>query len=233
MKVRIFRLLFLFTCCFFSILSTIYAQEKPIKKLSKWTWSIEGGYNAAQFRPFNPLPDTISHNARRKTGISVGLGLNYQFTDIFSLEFGAFYAGKGTSYGFPNGDNVIFAENERPILFQLDYIEMPLLAKLRLPQRNFYITGFTGIVPAYLVSSKLILPQVDYNKRSIEYKVITWDETYHFDLGLTVGAGIELKVGRNKVILIDARYTMGTCNIARTTRNGRNEVWGAMIGFGF
>lgn len=218
----------------FTFMSDLKAQKVSVqKKSSKWAWNIKGGYNIAQFRPFKPLPDTISRNVRRKMGFLAGISVNHQFTDIFSAELGAFYAGKGASFGFPNGDNLIFPENERPILFQLDYIEMPLLAKFRLPQRKLYLSSFAGIVPSYLIASKLILPQVNHKLGAITYEVINWDETYHFDLGISVGAGLQLKVGRGQFILVDLHYTMGTRNIASTTENGRNEVWGIMIGFGF
>ncbi len=86
---------------------------------------------------------------------------------------------------------------------QIDYLEVPLLARVRLGSghRHYYVAG--GVAPAFRVRARAA---TTFSTSTEELDVS--DQVERFDLGVAAGGGMQAGA-----LVIDARYTFGLRDI--------------------
>jgi hypothetical protein len=164
-----------------------------------------------------------------KAGLLAGAFLGYQVTDAFSIEPQALYSQKGAKVT-GTGSNSSLEGSVR-----INYIEVPVLAKLWFPMASSQMKPFVFVGPE--VSFKVgctaegeilaVTGSRDCDETNGEIKLKSTD------FGVTGGAGIQFYAGTN-VVRIDARYTWGLTDIndSGDNRKIKNRAFAATIGLG-
>ena len=114
-----------------------------------------------------------------------------------SLQPEAVYAMKGARLRSPGA---------QPSLL-LDYLEIPVLARVSMRAGGRTIFAIGGVAPAFCVRART---RTTFGSSTEEIDIL--DEVRRVDAGLVGGAGIE--IGR---LVLDGRYTFGLINIDKET----------------
>ena len=155
----------------------------------------------------------------RRLGPAGGLFVTIDPVERFGLQIEALYAQKG----FTAKD--VLEEGKYGV--RLDYVEVPVLARINAPvgtNATFHVFG--GATPAFLLHDTQTLD-------GDEVAELERDDYKSFDLGLTVGAGLSVRRA-----LIDLRYTHGLLNVidledADDDFKVKNRAFTVMVGFRF
>lgn len=162
-----------------------------------------------------------SEDSKIKAGARLGVGLEYEFNDIISLQPSLFFSQKGSAYS----KNIDFGKNTHSktdlIINQL-YLEIPINAQFRFEvSDNVNIVFATGPYLAVGVGGKtrfetesdLKILSVDINEK---YKTFDEDEMDYnrFDAGWNIAAGVEI----NR-FTIDLSTQLGFCKIVDFNKN--------------
>ncbi len=151
------------------------------------SFGVKGGVNFATVTG----DDIDSPDSR--TSFHVGALAEFPISDMFSIQAEALYSGKGFDFEFEgtDGDN---AE------LQLDYIDVPVLAKI-------YVTeGLSFEVGPQL--SFLVNEEVDLNPNSDDGDFVL-DEAESFDFGVAGGVSFITNMG----LFATGRYTLGLSDV--------------------
>lgn len=164
-----------------------------------------------------------------RLGLLAGAFLDVALNDVFSIEPEVLYSQKGTEVE-GTGSN---ADLEGKV--SLDYIEVPVLLKFKVPVSNSGFRPFLFAGPAigFEVNCSLdgeilsVTGSTDCDETSVVH-------TKSPDFGGTVGGGIEFRAGMQAVRL-DARYTHGFTDIndSGDTREIKNRVFALTVGLGW
>lgn len=194
--------------CGFSNLSV--AQNASNMDSMATSFGVKGGVNFATVTGDDiDTPDS-------RTGFHVGLMAEMPIANIFSIQAEALYSAQGFEYDFdgPDGDKV---------QYQLDYINVPVLAK-------FYLTKGLSIEAgpqfAFLVSE-----EIDYQPYSDDGDIDLQDtpaEAKNFEFGVAAGLTFLTDFG----IFASGRYNMGVTEIVEDT-NVKNSVFQLSLGYKF
>ena len=195
------------TAIVFTSALTASAQNEADNTADKAiSFGVKGGVNFATVTG----EDIDSPDAR--TSFHVGALVEIPVTDMFSVQAEALYSGKGFDYDFegPDGDK---AE------FQLDYIDIPVLAKI-------YVTkGFS--IEAGPQLSILVNEEFDSNPNSDSGDIVL-DEAESIDFGLAGGLSFQTEMG----IFATGRYTYGLSEIYKDV-DVHNSTFQIGIGYKF
>lgn len=170
-------------------------------------------------------------------GAMCGLYFDFCLNAMFDLQFETLYSRKGKRYSFTTADTT--GDKEYSALLRLEYIEIPVLLKFKLPlDLPMGINIMLGPDFAYMINARNILK--DKNTREELTAGWLWDDANHFDLGGILGAGIEMKLGPGR-LLFDIRYTLNIMDITGndpdmflgTDKILRNSGLNVLIGYGF
>jgi hypothetical protein len=174
-------------------------------------------------------PEATEVDFGYKAGLLVGAFLGYQVTDAFSIEPQAFYSQKGAKVT-GTGSNSSLEGSVR-----INYIEVPVLAKLWFPIANSQMKPFVfagpdvGFKVGCTAEGEIlaVTGSRDCDETNGEIKLKSTD------FGVTGGAGIQFYAGTN-VVRIDARYTWGLTDIndSGDNREIKNRAFAATIGLG-
>lgn len=217
MKTRNFLLTALLTTTAFTFSNAQTAQNEADNTTSRdISFGVKGGVNFSTVTGGDKTPDS-------RTSFHVGAVVEFPLADVFSLQAEGLYSGQGfdlDSEG-PDGDN---AE------VQLDYINMPVLAKI-------YVTkGLSvDVGPQF---SFLVNEEIDLNPNSNDGDVDlenTPFEANTFDFGIVGGLTFQTEMG----LFASGRYTYGLTDIYDENSlfsgfNGlHNQVWQISVGYKF
>lgn len=159
----------------------------------------------------------ISENAI-KTGYGSGIFTSHALTELFSLQPEVLFVMKGTRH-----------EEESDRKFKLNYIEIPLLAKVSLStEGDFSPVIFAGPAIGILMTAK------DTNG---DVEVDVKENFKSTDFSLVAGAGFDYMIGR-ECLIFDVRYTVGLVNVVESDEDGDDFDWKNtdfmfMAGYGF
>ncbi|MDR0940552.1 MAG: PorT family protein [Mediterranea sp.] len=168
---------------FLILIALVAASAASYAQLS---WNAKIGMNLSSF-----TGDVEQTNP--KFGFHFGVGMEYQFTQLFSLQPSLMYTTKGVK-----------AENADARV-SLKYLELPVMAAFRLPvAENRNIVLKAGPYLAYALSGKLILDVYDginlsanaFKHYNFEANGETWDYAgaNRFELGLGLGIDYEFSL---------------------------------------
>ncbi len=151
-----------------------------------------------------------------KVGFQGGLFLAVNFSRIFAIQWEVLYTMKGATY--------VALDDSYTDKLYADYIEVPLLLKLRIPTPGLQPFVFAG-------------PSVGFKLREKwEQNGVPMTETLlkDNDYGAIFGAGVNF--GRS--FMLDLRYSLGLQKVISTVEGEtapdfKNGVWSASVGIAF
>ncbi len=153
---------------------------------------------------------------KTKVGFNGGIFLAFNFGKVVTLQWEALYTMKGATY--------VALDDTYTDKLYADYIEVPLLLKLRLPLPVVQPFVFAGPSVGFKLQEKL-----EHNGEELTEKLFK-----NNDYGAVFGAGLNL--GRN--FMVDVRYSLGMQKVISTVQGEvqpdfRNGVWSASLGIAF
>jgi len=173
-----------------------------------FSFGVKGGVN---FATVTGGEDFDSPDSR--TSFHAGVVAELPVTDMFSVQAEALYSGQGFKLDFdgPEGDK---AE------YQLDYINVPVLAK-------FYLTkGFS--IEAGPQFSFLVNEEFDANPFSDGGDVVIEDGANSFEFGVAAGITFQTEMG----LFASGRYNYGITEIYDDSKLN-NSVFQISLGYKF
>ncbi len=177
---------------------------------------IRGGGNAAKLTgaDVQDLEGTI----KNKVGLVAGIFLAINIGKIITIQPEFLYTMKGSQINDPLG--------EYTGKLYGDYLEIPLLLKIRIPTPGIQPAIFAGPSVGFKLKEKLQLNGQD----------VPLEETLleNNDYGAIFGAGLDF--GRH--FMIDVRYSLGLKKVLTAIEEGtqpdvKNGVWSATVGIAF
>ena len=164
------------------------------------SFGVKGGVNFATVNGDFDSPDS-------RTSFHAGVFAEFPVAEIFSLQVEALYSGQGFEYTTPR----VLGFGGDKVEYQLDYINVPVLAK-------FYLfEGFS--VEAGPQFSFLVNEEVDSDPTGDGGDTNT-DEAKTFEFGVAGGVTFQTSMG----LFATARYTQGLTDVLKERRdtNGDN-----------
>lgn len=170
------------------------------------SFGVKGGVNFATVTG----NDVDSPDSR--TSFHVGVVAEFPLADIFSIQAEALYSGQGFDFDFegPDGDK---AE------FQLDYINVPVLAKV------YVVKGLS--IEAGPQFSFLVNEEADLNPNSDDGD-FDLNEAETFEFGVAAGLTFQTEMG----LFATGRYNVGLTEIYKDV-DAKNSVFQLGIGYKF
>jgi hypothetical protein len=155
---------------------------------------------------------------KSKVGFNGGLFLALNFGRVVTIQWEVLYTMKGATY--------VALDDSYTDKLYADYIEVPLLLKLKVPLPVIQPFVFAGPTVGFKLQEKL-----QENGQDIP---LTEALLKNNDYGAIFGAGLNL--GRN--FMIDVRYSLGMQKVISTVQGEvqpdfKNGVWSASVGIAF
>ncbi|MCX8159429.1 MAG: PorT family protein [Candidatus Saccharicenans sp.] len=179
-------------------------------------FGIRGGGNAAKLTgaDVQDLEGTI----KNKVGLVAGIFLAINIGKIVTIQPEVLYTMKGSQINDPLG--------EYTGKLYGDYVEIPLLLKIRIPTPGIQPAIFAGPSVGFKLKEKL---QIDGQDVPLEESLLE-----NNDYGAIFGAGLDF--GRH--FMIDVRYSLGLKKVLTAIDEGiqpdvKNGVWSATVGIAF
>lgn len=176
------------------IFAAMFAFADQAQAQSPVNFGVKGGVNIANI--------SGDEDSDSRSGIHAGVVLDFSLPALpIGIESGIYYTQKGAE----------LTEQGITLTGKLDYIEVPVLAKLRLgPPGPFSPHLVLGPYAAYNVNAEL-----EASDGSASASEDLSDVTSDFDFGGIVGVGADFSLGLTK-LNISARYSFGFSNINDT-----------------
>ncbi|MCR9100567.1 MAG: PorT family protein [bacterium] len=176
---------------FFTGLTSLHAQSLSV--------GIRGGINLANVS-FEDEPDIETDN---RMGLDFGLLLNFGVSESFSIQPEIHYMQKG----YRIDQQILGQSIEQDVL--LNYLELPILAKLALGNESIKVLINAGPSIGYALNGKL---ESDILGQRIEADIdFSEDEEGEFnrlEFSMLFGTGLSFDVGA-ATIFADVRYLLG------------------------
>lgn len=155
---------------------------------SQISWNAKVGMNMSNF--------TGDMDTDMKVGFNVGVGMEYQFTEMWSIQPSLMFTTKGAKY---DGDfSIDDASAKAEVTMNPMYLELPIMAAARFAiADNMNIVISAGPYLAYGIGGKLkVKATASYEGESASETTKTdifGDDGFdRFDFGLGVGAALEI-----------------------------------------
>lgn len=194
------------------------AQEDASNKDSMaFSWGVKGGVNFATLNG----DDFDSPDSR--TSFHVGLVAEFPLAEIFSLQVEALYSGQGAKRNYAElTGNPLNPVAEGEVEFQLDYINVPVLAKV------YLFKGFS--LEAGPQFSFLLNDEIDFqpNDDDGDFPSPIRQSANTFEFGVAGGLTFQTEMG----LFAYGRYNQGITDIADDF-DAQNSVFQLGIGYKF
>jgi outer membrane protein W len=152
-----------------------------------------------------------------KPGATVGAFFNYSAESGFGFTGNLLYTQLGAQ------------TNNKSNKLNLNYVQLPLLLTYYLGQRGNPVRPklFLGPHLGFLVGA------TDANRNNLNGDANS--RVYNgFDLGATLGAGLNVRVGQKLWLNTDVRYGLGLLDVSKQDpRTWKNQNWGINMGLSF
>jgi hypothetical protein len=155
---------------------------------------------------------------KNKVGFNGGVFLAIHFSRVVTVQWEALYTMKGASY--------VALDDSYADKLYADYVEVPLLLKLRIPMPVVQPFVFAGPTVGFKLQEKW-----ESNGEDVP---LVQELFLDSDYGAIFGAGLDL--GRN--FMVDIRYSLGLPKVISAFRGEvepdfKNGVWSASLGIAF
>jgi hypothetical protein len=199
----------------------LFAQEFNI--------GVMGGLNMATVTEYtvNGQDDDANtvENPDFRTGFHLGLFGEFGLVDILQIKPAILYSQKG--FKSVNTYNTIFGSNTVTTTTKLDYIDIPVLLKLKpVPMVSFQ----AGPVFSFLANREVEREYEDGSSEAQEQDPFDENDLSNSDILAYVGVGFEASQVR-----VDVGYNFGFAKVDKedSDNRARNEVFQVSLGFAF
>lgn len=176
------------------------------------------GINFANALVDPDFPNTFGATQSTRIGVLAGGAIEAKLAPMFYVEFDAQYVQKGTVVNYPD----YAGRGPTTTTFAYDYIEFPILAKVKFGEGNLKASLFAGPNIGANISA-----QGNF-KHSSGTEVQNYaDDISNSEIALDAGAGIEYRVSDNMSFVADARYSYGLTDIDEAVGTLGPENWHA------
>jgi hypothetical protein len=174
-----------------------------------------------------------NENPQIRTGLLAGLQMDRYFSDMWGMSAELLYDQKGTRVDDRQSGEIVEPQNLAGPFSQvgtsdltLNYLECAVLLKARFGSGDFRPYVFVGPSVGLFLSGKQHDNFSDtYTESSQNY---TLDTTHSipkayiktFDVSVAAGAGLELKLGSDHIVFLDAAYAHGLTNFVPNSSEG-------------
>ena len=184
--------------------------------------------NAALDPDFSQNSPQTTHSS--KLGAVVGGTLEYQFDPMLAVGFEMQYAQRGVIVDYTNFRGAGPATGT----IRLDYLEFPVLLKLKLGDPPFRGILFAGPNFGFNMVAQGDYRYADTLEGGSNFTADMDDYFQRADIGIDVGAGLEYNLSPSLFIVGDVRYTYGLTDATQEVPRG-TEIWNtrdikAMVG---
>ena len=178
-------------------------------------FGIKAGGNMA--KPTGADVDDIEGTLKTKVGFVGGIFIAFNLSNSFSIQTEVLYTMKGATYEYTDIDGTVEEK------LYGDYIEIPLLLKLKFLSGGIQPFIFAGPYVGFKLSEKL---EVMGEEIPLEEAILK-----NNDYGAIFGGGLQL----GSKFHVDVRYSMGLQKIIDDVESidFKNGVWSATVGFAF
>jgi hypothetical protein len=179
-------------------------------------FGLKAGGNMA--KPTGADADDPLATLKSRIGFTGGIFLAFNFGRVVTIQSEVLYTMKGATY--------VALDDSYTDKLSADYIEIPLLLKLRIPTPVVQPFVFAGPSVGFKLKEKL---ESDGEEVPLDEALLK-----NNDYGAIFGAGLNL--GRN--FMVDVRYSLGLQKVINTFEGEvepdfKNGVWSATIGIAF
>ncbi len=191
-------------------------------------FAVKGGLNLSKML-IKDDDDTYSDNFKMNPGFHLGVTAEFPINDMISFEPGLLLSTKGYK-AKESGTGYEYKETTN-----LFYFEVPLNAKATFDVGGTKVYGIFGPYLGLGLSGKSKTKYTEDGDSGTDTYTIKWgsdadnDDLKRFDLGLNVGAGVEIKS-----MLVGINYGLGLANISSYTDGGnkaKNRVLAISFGY--
>lgn len=196
------------------------------------TFGVKAGLNLSNMLVEDD-DDTYSDDFKVNPGFHVGATAEFPITELFSFETGLLLSTKGFKVSEEEtfmGETVKYESK-----LNLIYLDIPLTAKASFDLGGARIYGVFGPYIGMGLSGKSKFEITAMGETETDEEDIKWgsdeDDFKRLDLGLTMGAGVEISS-----IQIGLSYGLGLANISTNADGGSkisNRVLGISVGYKF
>lgn len=205
---------------------TFLASFSAIAQTSGRVWSFGPEVGVTFFK--HGMDDDF--DADYKAGLAAGAFVTYSIKNTYALTAKILYSQKGMK---TDQFDVEVAE-------KLSYIEIPVLARVFFNREGTVRPNvFLGPSFGFLTGSQWKIDDGDYENiedsemQEIFGDVDSYKDVYTtFDLGLSAGLGVNIRVANEMYLVIDARYTYGFSDIYKNTDGSSNNNQGVAVSAG-
>lgn len=184
--------------------TTLSAQEY-------WNFGVKGGVN------FSTVTGDYIDSPKSRTGFNIGVLAEIPIADRFSIQPEVLYSAQGFTEASIDQDN--FADIDDNVEYQLDYIQVPVLAKI------YLIDGLS--LQAGPSFNFKVNEEWDYTPLE-EGNDVELDEAQSFEFG--GAAGLEYKF--NNGFFVQGRYSYGFTDVIEDSEINNSTIQ-AGIGYTF
>ncbi|SHI96744.1 Outer membrane protein beta-barrel domain-containing protein [Mesonia phycicola] len=175
---------------------------------------VKGGVN------FSNVTGDDFEGPNSRTSFNAGFVAEIPFTERFSIQPEVLYSGQGFDIDQSNQDN--FLDNDGNVEYQLDYIQIPVLAKI-------YLVEGLSVQAGPQIGFK-INEEIDYQPNDDAGDIDLEDYSETEDIDISLAAGLEYKFDNG--FFIQGRYNYGFSQLIKDY-DIHNSVFQAGIGFMF
>ena len=187
------------------------AQEADNTRSMSPSFGVKGGVNFATVNGDGfDSPDS-------RTSFHVGALAEFPLAEMFSVQVEALYSGQGFEYNY----NLPIVGSQK-VEYQLDYINVPILAKV------YLFKGFS--LEAGPQFGFLVNEEIDSDPTGDGGDTVT-DEAKDFEFGFAGGVTFQTEMG----LFATARYTQGVTEILEDRQDSDNKISNSVfqVGIGF
>jgi len=206
--------------CMMALILVLVAGSATAGSLSK---GVKAGVNLAR------VTNDFAGDSDHAMGIAAGLSLSYDLVPGFKIQPEILYVQQGGKYDVTLFDTGGMPLGTGELKWKLNYIQVPVLARLEVPVAGAILPAFMGGVAVSFKSGATY--ELDAAASSDDGDL---EDIKSTDLSLIMGMGFKFGAGPAG-ITVDVRYVKGLNNIndSGTAVEVKNESIQALAGFSF
>lgn len=162
--------------------------------------------------------DTDANEIKSRTSALGGLFLNWQLHPIFAIQPEALFSQKGA----------VYTQNGNRTDIKLNYFEVPVLAKFRIPVGDVFFPHFL-IGPDFAFNTNVKYTSVE-TSTGTQYSQ-NGDDITKTDVGGLIGAGFDIQA-KALFFTLDGRYGYAFNQLGNDVYSVRNIGWSFAAGIG-